>query len=144
MDDRSLVSAFVLVLMLGASATYLLRSMYLMERDSHEGPFRSRIRYVRFPDTGHVQHVALFDWIRRLAGAYEVKGYQWTVREGDTRSERFTCPYCLSFWTSMPFTAIFFLLGPYKSGIELLMVIAAHFGIAIISQVIFKALWGDD
>lgn len=135
----SILDVFLAVIICGVAAAYPLRSLILIERDDHEGPFRSKTLFVRFPSTGHVQRVALFDWIRRLTGVYEVTGVEWVVREGTTQVERITCPFCLSWWASLPFSiglSLYFRTG--------LIGIPAHFAIAIIAQVAYKYLFQDD
>lgn len=88
-------SCLTLVILCGLAAAYSTYVLLLEQKDSHFGPFPDYSRIVDFGD--HVQPVTLFDWIRRLFGVYEIHGKTWVVRMG-SKSERWECPFCLSFW----------------------------------------------
>lgn len=134
---------------LGIAGAYILRSLMLVERDSHYGPMQSYTRWVQFP-SGHQQPVALFDWIRRLAGVYQVGKSEkfppewdvWVVVDSEF-SERFTCPHCLSWWTSLLFSIPYSLYAFHLTW-ALVWGIPIHFAVAVISQLIYGALWPDD
>lgn len=120
-------------LLLGIPAAYLIQVLLLVERESHEGPFRSEEKRVRFPDSDHTQQVALFDWVRRLFGAYIVDGNYWTVHP--VRSQRWTCSVCLSFWTAFVFSI------PYTlSSDQWWWAPAYHLTIAVSSQITYRVL----
>lgn len=144
MDYRVVDTVIEMSIFLGLAGTYLLRSLMLFERADHEGPLRSSKskRYVRFERSGHIQHVALFDWVRRLFGVYQINALgEWVVDEDRPQVQRFTCPFCLSWWTttilSLPFTYIYF----GATWVGLAWNIPIHFFIAIVSQICYRYLW---
>lgn len=123
--------------LLGIPAAYLLRVLLLDEMDSHEGPFQSARRTVKFPDSGHEQSVALWDWLRRPFGVYEVKGDTWVVRL--KRAERFTCPFCLSFWTSLVLSVPYWLLTMQPLTLQsFFWLLVFHFTIAVSSRTVYR------
>jgi len=128
-------------ILLGVAATYPLRALILEQKERyHEGPFASEKRHVYFAEDGYVQRVALFDWIRRAAGVYRVEknpdgSELWVVVED--KAARFTCTFCLSWWVSFIFSAIFYY--HYRMPIEWLF--AVHCIIAVISQVFYSFLF---
>lgn len=134
-------------LFLGIASEYMLRNMILMERESHEGPFRSSksVRKVRFAESGHTQHVAMFDWIRRLFGVYDIQHSfgveEWVVYEHREQVERFTCQHCLSWWVCLPFSIGLTLAVFGASPSFLIWIFPIHCFMAVISQVIYKYLW---
>lgn len=151
MDSRlSILTIFASALLLGVGAEYVLRSLMLMEKDSHEGPFPSdkEVRYVRFESTGHMQKVALFDWIRRLFRVYLIEERfgveEWVVVDERAAVQRFTCPHCLSWWTSLPFSLGLTLAAFGSSASFLIWIIPIHLFIAVISQVVYGYLWDNE
>lgn len=100
-------------LLLGVPLAYVLAVLLLQEKTDHEGPLASDTRKVSFP-SGHEQRVALFDYVRRLFGAYLIHGNMWYVTP---KAERFTCPVCLGFWAAflltVPFAAVYGVNGIY-------------------------------
>ena len=139
----SLVGIVLFVFMLGIGAAYPTRALLLMERDSHEGPFRIPNWSVRFPSTGHTQHVALFDVFRYPFGIYRVNEAMgtWDVRENANITELFTCQFCLGFWVCVPFT-FFFCAHFGLTRLELLWAIPVHFALCAIVQMVHKQIWG--
>lgn len=139
------------VLLLGIAAAYPLRSLMLFQRDDHFGPLPDYRRWVRFKSTGHVQPVTMFDWIRRFGRVYivtkdpvkSIDWWWWDVREGHENFERFTCPHCLSWWTAIPFS-VGFTLHVFGLTPALLWIVPIHFAIAIVSQLCYEVLWGDE
>lgn len=129
---------FLSVVILGIAGAYILNALLLEKRTSHEGPFKDFKRTVVFPqdewmdgdtkvvEPEHVQSVALWDWFRRIDGVYIVSGNTWLVDKW--RAERWTCPYCLSFWTTIPLSLLFCLF----SGLWFWLP-AVHLAIAVIS-----------
>ena len=124
---------------LGVPAAYVLRSLILERTTSHEGPFKSNHLRVVFPEVEdlpeHSQAVAFFDYIRLLFGVYKRSGKYWIVQYG--QAERFTCPFCLSFWVAYLFSipaVIIFELNP-------ILWVPVHLGIASASQIIYKHLF---
>lgn len=98
-----------LFLIMAVATTYITNVMLLERKTSHFGPFPSTKKFlffhVDYDDDGaelemHLQPVTLFDWLRRLFGAYSIKGDTWNVRDG-ALSEVWTCPKCLSFWMAL-------------------------------------------
>lgn len=131
-----MTDALVFALFLGLPCAYLLRCLHLREVDSHEGPAKDMRRVVLFA-SGHVQQVCLWDWIRRLFGAYRVEGYTWNVEEH--RAEVWTCTHCLSLWCALPFAAYLLLVEPFwRQGLNGLMVTAA---IAVIAQILYRVIY---
>ncbi len=119
----------VILVFVAMACAYVTRSLLLTEKFGHEGPFKAKNQFVAFPDSGHIQRVCLFDRLRRLFGVYTVENRgdgnrYWVVNED--KSERWTCPFCLSFWTALAFTALVFALVPELR----LWVIPLHFAIA--------------
>jgi len=147
-------------LILGIPMAYILRALILEEKVSHEGPFRSPSKTVVFyvyewryndgskmiikrlpePEESHRQKVAMFDWIRRLFGVYEIVGNEWKVRD-HWLTELWTCPFCLSFWVSFLFSVPFSIIGFGLTVDALLYWPVAHFSIAVVSQMIYKRLF---
>lgn len=89
--------------LLGLACGYITRCLLLEQRDSHVGPFRIKGSFVKFDD-GHLQPAALFDVIRMVAGVYRIEkvGLQQVLHVIPEAAERFTCPFCLSFWVALP------------------------------------------
>ena len=128
------------LVILGLATGYLVRSLLLMERSSHEGPFKLPKRYVVFPDSGHVQKVAIFDVIRRLFGVYEVVSYSdgnyyWKVKANS--AERWTCPFCLAFWVSLPVTVLFTYLVQ-----DPIWILPGHFAISTLAVTAYGLIEG--
>lgn len=148
-----MIDIILLIILLGLGTSYILELFILEKMDSHAGPFQSKKRkvfflseldYGEFKQAEHYQPVSLFDWFRRLFGVYHVNGYIWTVNH--LRAERFTCPFCLSFWVSFPGTitlSIYMIAYEYELMPFVGVCLFAHFAIAIISQIIYKYLFGD-
>lgn len=148
-----MIDIILLIMLIGLGTSYLLELFVLEKMDSHVGPFQSKTRKVLFmsdtDDEGftqseHFQPVSLFDWFRRLFGVYYVNGPIWTVN--NLRAERFTCPFCLSFWVSFPGTitlSIYMIAHEYELTPFFGVCLFAHFTIAIISQITYKYLFGD-
>jgi hypothetical protein len=148
-----MIDIILLIMLIGLGTSYILELLILERKDSHVGPFQSKKRKVLFLseiDNGgftqaeHFQPVSLFDWCRRLFGIYHVKGPIWTVN--DLRAERFTCPFCLSFWVSFPGTitlSIYMIAHEYEPTPFVGVCLFSHFAIAIISQITYEYLFGD-
>jgi hypothetical protein len=128
-----MIEHMILGLLLGVPASYLLDVMLLQKRSDHEGPFKSWTKRVYFSDTKHDQAVALWDWIRRLARVYDIEGNIWTVNAN--RAERFTCPFCLSFWTSFVLSVPVWIMlnGSVISAEWVYWLVVFHFTIAVSS-----------
>lgn len=101
------IIAFIL---LGFPASYVLMVMLLTKKRGFEGPFKDWSRTIYFPaeydESAHTQPVALFDWARRLFGAYRISDRIWFVR-GGSLGEVWRCPKCLGFWTALPFSVVY-------------------------------------
>lgn len=92
----------VLLVLFGLAAAYSTKVLLFDTEkiESHYGPFLDYSRFISFID--HNRPVTLFDWIRRPFGVYNIQGKQWVVDEKLNRKiDRWTCPYCLSFWLSL-------------------------------------------
>lgn len=128
---------FEIILLLGLAGAYFVRCLLLEEKLSHEGPFKLKSTFILFPDTGHIQNASLFDIIRFVCGAYykseDSNDFQTIWEPHPDRSERFTCPHCLSFWSSLllslPYVLLFG-LSPFEA-------VVAHFAIATLSTLIY-------
>lgn len=128
-------------ILLGFPVYYIVRILLLQQKISHEGPFKSKNKLVLWPSTkdgveyDHIQHVAAFDWLRRLFLVYKIKGNHWIVKDGWI-SEVWSCPVCLSFWIAFPFA----LISAYPfagTGIETLIhIFIAHLTIASTSSIL--------
>lgn len=129
------------VLLAGIAAAYFTRVFLFQEKISHHGPFPSKKRFVRSMirqgDTviQHQQPVTLFDWVRRLttrcydiAEPDDLGDIYWYTRPA--RMEMWTCPTCLSFWMSFPFTLLVILCDPSQF----------NFGYALLSMTIITGL----
>lgn len=131
---------FEIILILGLAAGYITKCLLLEEKDSHVGPFPLKSTFIEFPDSGHIQTAAFFDIIRNLFGVYvevEPGNEHQTIWEVQPeRSERFTCPFCLSFWVSILFTLGFMI--HYDPNI--LFVIPLHFSLSTISTLTVGAI----
>jgi hypothetical protein len=132
---------FINLIILGLATGYLVRSFLLTEKRSHEGPFKLPKRYVVFPETDHIQRAALFDMVRRAVGVYEVAVYgdgnfYWKVKSDP--AERWTCPFCLSFWVSLPATILFVHLSQ-----DLMWAIPAHFAISTLAIIAYGLIEGS-
>lgn len=103
MDQNSCLTLLILVILCGLAAAYNTYVLLLEQKDDHFGPRPDYNRVVDFGD--HVQPVTLFDWFRRPFGVYEVQGKRWVVRMG-AQSDRWTCPFCLSFWIALVWAII--------------------------------------
>lgn len=129
-----------IVLLLSLACAYVTKCLVLEEKDTHVGPFKLKSTFILFPQTGHIQEAALFDRIRYLGGAYYTEkvrdDFQTTWNVDPESSQRFTCPFCLSFWIALLFSIpyIFF----YQINPILLPVI--HFSIASLSTLFVGAL----
>lgn len=134
-------SALITAVLLGVAATYPLRALILEPKERyHEGPFASEKRHVYFKSEEYVQRVALFDWVRRLFGVYRVEknpdgSELWVVVED--KAARFTCPFCLSWWVSFIFTAIFFA----HNRMPLEWLFAVNCIVAVVSQAFYSYLF---
>lgn len=150
-----MIELLITAALLGIPATYVLRALLLEEKISHEGPFRSKTRWVIFEqpspysdgrrlpwEASFHQRVALFDWIRRLFGVYSVEGDHWFIRQ-HWLAELWTCPFCLSFWTSFLFSVPYALhtLDARSGAIFLFQFVVVHLMISIVSQVLYKILF---
>lgn len=139
---------FIMALLLGIPAYYVLQCLLLEQKENHEGPFATSHLTVLFPEkriepsgeypeerwyAEHKQRVALWDWLRRPFGVYDISGNTWAVNE--KRAERFTCPFCLSFWAALPFSAFFSAV----TGLWLWFIVV-HLGIAVVSRLVYEAL----
>lgn len=105
-----------LFLIFAIATTYITKFMLLERKNSHFGPFPSRTKVIHFDtdweEDEHVQPAAMFDYIRRLFGAYKVTGNLWNVKPG-ALAEVWTCPICLSFWMALlPAAGLAFLTLP--------------------------------
>lgn len=109
---------FITVMVIGLAAGYITRSLLLEEKESHEG-FMATWRWkvvFRNDDGDHIQRFALPDIIRFLFGAYTKRGNIFFVHS--SRSEVFTCSFCLSFWVCLAivlFSIAFFDISVLKS-----------------------------
>lgn len=122
---------------LGIGAAFLTNAFLLEEKESHEGPFIVPGLLIRFGETGHLQRFSLFDAIRYVLGVYLYKPNGGIISTRDNWwYEMWTCPDCLSFWASLPFTVALFLLNPHM----FLYPMTAHFVIAGVSLVINRYL----
>lgn len=103
------------VILCAIAAAYLLKILILEKRMSHEGPFLfNRIVVVN----GHTQRASLFDLIRRVFGAYHIEegeNYTKWILKTSSLGEVWTCPWCLSFWSSIPFTVAAFINLDYEN-----------------------------
>lgn len=129
-----------IILLLGLAAGYITKSLVLEEKDTHVGPFQLKATFISFPDTGHIQQACLFDIIRFMFGAYykaeEQNEFQRVYEVHPIRSERFTCPFCLSFWVALFFSIpamFFFQINP-------LLFPVVHFSVATLSTLFVGAL----
>jgi hypothetical protein len=92
------------------AAFYVLQVMLYEDRISHFGPFKSTEKFIHNSQTYHTQPVALFDYIRRFTvifNPYEIHGDLWEIIPH--KMERWTCPKCLSFWTTFCITGPMFI-----------------------------------
>lgn len=112
----------------------------LVPKKSHFGPFRSKDKKVIFVISENEQPVVLWDWIRRLFGVYTIVGNNWYIEDNREAVERFTCPFCLSFWTSIPFSALCIIHYFEEYIPALIWIFPVHFTIAVVSQVIYLAV----
>lgn len=141
--DIPIANLILYILFFGVAATYPLRALLLEKKDlNHEGPFASEYRWVFHVEDSWTQRVALFDWIRRLFGVYEVSKSTsdprkeiWKVVPG--KAARFECPFCLSWWVCVPFTGLF----AHITRIDPILIPVAHCAIATISQVVYRHLF---
>lgn len=147
---ETLIEVLLTGYLLGFPAAYMLNALLLEKKDSHEGPFKSASLQVVWPagylgEAQHAQQVALFDWVRRLCGAYSVKGNMWVVKIGPL-GELWTCSFCLSFWVSFFFSAPYaiYIANISPSFPILLWWPFVHTGIAITSQLVYKSLFDDE
>jgi hypothetical protein len=118
----------VILLVTSLACAYVTRCLLLVEKVSHEGPFKLNKQFVVFP-SGHVQKVSLFDFVRGAFGVYTIQkrgdgNIYWVVNED--RAERWECPFCLSFWTGLVFSTLVFILVPEMR----LWIVPVHFAIA--------------
>lgn len=131
---------FEIILLLGLAAAYVTKCLVLEEKHSHVGPFQIKNTFILFPESGHLQEAALFDRIRKLFGVYEKADEStdfqtvWAVHP--VKSERFTCPFCLSFWTAALFSIPFIWLFQ----INPILLPVVHFAIASLSTLFVGAL----
>lgn len=147
----SVIDVVLVCLFMSCAGTYFLRCMHLFERESHEGPLQSPVsrRYVLFKESGHIQKVALFDWLRRPFGVYQIASSngmeEWLVDEDAENTERFTCPFCLSLWTMIFFSVPVALWIALGHGIIVFFVVLPyiHLFMAAFAQVIYEYAWGD-
>jgi hypothetical protein len=105
-NGSEMVNVFVIVMIASLSVAYVTQFLLLERKDHHEGPFKNRNVVVMFPGTDdgevivyeHKQYAAMQDYFRRFFGAYRVdENGVWIVTD---KAEVFTCPFCLSFWTT--------------------------------------------
>jgi hypothetical protein len=141
---------FLAVLVLSGAGAYILNALELERKNSHEGPFKSDSKVVVFPqqehydsaavetwiETEHRQAVALWDWLRRLDGVYRVEGNEWHVIP--KRAERWTCSFCLSFWTTLPLTIFFTVV----TGLWMWFFVV-HLATAVLSVMIKRWAFGE-
>lgn len=121
---------------LALACAYIVHCLILVEKDSHEGPFKAKNRLVVFPGSAHVQMVSLFDWVRRIFGVYTLNRKEtgkeyWVVNP--EAAERWECPFCLSFWAAIPFTIFAFVMLPELR----LWIIPVHFALGTASTVFY-------
>lgn len=129
---------FEIILLLGLACAYVVECLLLEEKIGHEGPFKLKSTFILFPDTGHIQQASFFDIIRRMCGVYywkaENNGFQTTWTVHPDRSERFTCPFCLSFWIALLFSTPYVLLNslpPFTAW-------TSHFAIAYFAVLVIR------
>jgi len=138
------INLFVTAIFLGIACSYVTKCLLLEPKDGHEGPFKLKKIFILFPgefsDDDHIQQATLFDLIRYLFGVYtrseESNDFQtiWVVHP--ERSERFTCPFCLSFWVATLFTLAFWSVYQFN----LLEVIAVHLIVSVFSTLFIGAM----
>lgn len=116
---------------------YLVKVLMLEEKEDHEGPWPALFGRVYFPESEHLQRVALFDRIRRIFGVYIIEDNLWTVNEA--RAELWTCPVCLSFWVALPISALLLLSEPFWQSPFLLIL---PFALSSASRLIVKYAFG--
>jgi hypothetical protein len=132
-------SFLILLFLLGVPCSYIVECFLLQEKDDHEGPFKSKNTLIYFPESGHTQRACLFDYIRALFGVYDKSSVDnvWKVRA--EQSERFTCPFCLSFWVAFLFSvpAVLHFHLPISWFYPL------HFGIAAVSRISYRMMFDE-
>lgn len=132
-------SDLIYVILSGLAASYIVRALLLRRTRTHMGPFKSERRFVVFYDaTGvpdHFQPVTLFDWIRRAFGVYSVKknDNDWLWAVNDSIAEYFTCPFCFSWWVSLPFTVLY-----VADGNRIILSLVVHFSISATSYITYR------
>ena len=133
----------LIALVFGAPASYFMKCMILEPKEDHFGFLKSSKSVVVFAESGHEQPVVFWDHIRRIFGAYVIYDSapdKWIVEVNRTKTERFTCPFCLSFWTAIPFTIVWYFLND-SLFIATLVLIPTHLTIAVMSQIFYKELF---
>lgn len=137
------LESFLAILVLGVCGAYILNALILERRFGHEGPFKDEGKFVVFPqeeftvgqsltiEPEHRQGVALWDHIRRVFGVYHIEDNLWYVQK--EAAERWTCSFCLSFWTTIPLTLFYC----WATGLWFWFPVA-HFAIAVVSRLIKK------
>lgn len=149
------IELLILSIALGIPACYAVRCLILERKDSHEGIFSTNKYQVVFDEEVirrgndvelveelHIQKVGMWDWIRRLFGAYEVTDRVWTVKDS-WKAELWMCPFCLSFWIGF-FFSVPLLVWRFESvGPALLWAVPVHLSIALVSTAIYGALFSD-
>jgi hypothetical protein len=111
---------------------YLTKILLYQEKESHYGPFPSTEKSTYREATGHVQPVTLFDWVRRFTlNPYSIHDDTWIIDE--RKMERWSCPTCLSFWITLPFTAYMLVTGKTKGLFNLFV---THFAITAVSAIL--------
>ena len=140
MDLVVAIQIFVISSFMGLACSYLTKIFLLEQKDSHTGPFSSTKIQIYFVEDAHLQPAGIFDRVRRIFGAYEVTretNYQlWKVINRD-RTDVWSCPKCLSFYTAIPFTALML-----NFTTDLLILIVSHLIIVSISTLINQRLYG--
>lgn len=136
-----MIQTLLLSALFGIPAAYVLHCLLLEEKEGHYGPFRSESKKVIFISSQHEQPVVLWDYLRRIFGVYTVVENQWYVEDSKVAVERWTCPFCLSFWLTIPWS-IFAILNIFGMSIDaLIWIIPVHFTICMASYALHRALW---
>ncbi len=122
----------LLFIQCGLFAAYLTRMLLFVEKVDHFGPFPSTKLFIHRTRTNYAQQVTLFDWIRRFTpfNPYLIQGDLWVINE--SRLEVWSCPFCLSFWTSLIATAAY----GFTVQTNPLELVTVHFSISFISMLL--------
>lgn len=134
-------SLILLLIVIGIASAYFLSIMILEAKESHEGPILIRNRFVSIK--GEIQRASIFDLIRRCLFAFHVmkqenNTYLWVLKNTPF-GEVWTCPRCLSFWTTIPFTTFFFTITNIDP-LNLFSVITVHLALSFTSLFLYRLI----